>query len=357
MNSMIASEVLSAIKPHAPFCKGIINPLFSYMMLTPEGRAVTNNGHVTIISEIGYDGEGILVPYDKFCQVLAVLGNKEFSITEKNGSVVIKSGAGTHTLLTIDVSDFPLFNNHVDTMTEVRIENLHEFISKAIYAAATSDFRKVLLCVNLSHSKGIFKVVGTDGKKLCRVSAPASDLPDFSINVPVDIAKLMVQNKCDGFSFSNNKIQFVTKVMFVSAVTAEGKYPEVDHVIPKDAQTILSYGKDDALKAVKRCMVTSSDKTNAVIFDVKKTSVTCRSFSVDVGNSESAFNCDCNEEFEFAVNGKMFIELMAQIGEDIVTMTIKSPQSPIQVISGDTIRVLMPIKLADVRSVEKDEND
>jgi len=292
--------------------------------------------------------EPFLIDAVKLGEILTVSKNEEAELVPSDGKIVVKIGSKKKfTLATLPVADFPE-NNRLETMTMYECVGLGNAVQRVLYAAADNDHRRVLIGVNVHASGTDWFITATDGKKLARVriDGPAAE---FKITIPLDIAKMMVG--VDGVSIGDGCLRFEAGPSVVWCQLLEGKFPDCNAVIPKDFKWKLELDRSKMLSAAKSCMVTADGKNLAVVVNIADGVARFESMSADVGKCSAELECVA-EPIEFAINGKLLIELLSKFKTDVVAFDVAGPKSPIVVKDGDWMALVMPVKLADIRTVE-----
>jgi len=135
-----------------------------------------------------------------------------------------------------------------------------------------------------------------------------------------------------------------------------GKYPDYQHIIPKDFKTRTVGDKNMFLSAVKMASIFSSGKTNEIVFKISsdefKTIVEAR--SAEAGeNSTEIKNDVLGPSQEAILNSRYLLDGLNSISTSQVAILINGPATPIAIkeineqsgeVLDDYVYIVMPIK-------------
>lgn len=329
--------------------KGVV-PVLNYLQIA-NGAVTASDGYTSIrIMGIGEGGK-MLVPADKFEQLLKVAGDAEVSVDAVAGAVEIRAGRGKYKLQTIPADDYPPVAA-IEGLTKYDVDGLADAVRRVVWALPDKDHRRVLLCVNLRNDGGRWRVTATDGKKLATMQL-GETTAELNINLPPSVLGLVT----DSVLASDTRVEFVDKDKYVQSSLYNGKFPEIGAVIPKQYNHKITVDAKALAKALKAASVTSKDKVMSVVLRAEEERLLLTSTEVDVGSSEVVVDCALDgEPIEFALNWKIASEWLGQFDGEVV-LCLAGLNTPIVIERDNYLTLVMPIKLADATAAEVETND
>ena len=132
----------------------------------------------------------------------------------------------------------------------------------------------------------------------------------------------------------------------------DGEFPDYSQVIPNGAPRYATVDRLRLFQAIKRIMLMSG-KNYQMKFEFWPHSLTLSSCSPELGDAseeiEAEYNSetDKNKPFAIGFNGKYLLDMLEVLEGERVTIGMNNEVSPVKVDEGDSIHVLMPLRLVE----------
>lgn len=335
-----------------------------------KGTDIESHVEVRLAGKVTKPGR-TTVPADTFRDIIRLLPPQaEVTLIEDARRVQVKSSGNEYKLMTIPAEDFPEWSRNTEKRTHFNYAqtDLKKLIESVVYALPTKDHRRVLLGVLFEVYDNTLRLTATDGKKLARVEA---SLPE--VEGPAEMATVLprklLENLCKHMggvgsvdvwlatkqaSFSVGQIKYE-----VNAI--EGKYPDVGTVIPKEFAVAVMINRDVFLQGAKRAGVTTDEKNKSIILRFEDGAVTFTSTAHDLGAYSGQIPLEYDgPTVEMAFNYQFLSDTLSRFDKPEVVMHIKNATAPVVFKAKDSesaLRLLMPIKLADLRAPAAEEGE
>lgn len=315
-----------------------------------------------------------MVPADLLRGILDVLPDgSDVTLSGTAGEVRIEAGGeASWKLATIPADEFPLPETpEIARPLEVtgKTGAILAALSEVLYASPVSDPRRILQSVAFDlRVADEPRIVATDGKVMAaagldgltlklegetRVFCAPRPLVEFAAHVLADDA-------ADAFlGFGERRVTISGPSGDISAQMPEGKFPDWRVVVPKSFNWHLSVNRAAlTLEANRAGRISQRDKKiggRPVILRFEDSTCHVSAMAQDKGSYKSklALKTPCEPgPIEVCFGAEMLIETLAHCNGDEVTLCMNGPHGP-AVFSGsddgaESLRVLMPIKLAEV---------
>ena len=250
-------------------------------------------------------------------EMIEFSGNGEGPRTARGGSALV-------TLPTLSVSDWPLFED-IESAGEVEVAAsvLRDALDRTTWAASTEDVaRPHLACVHFREREGHLTVEATSGHVLgrydSRIEAPAG----LSLMIARQDAPLLAAlarragDKDVRLRWDRRWAEFAAGHETLWVSQKEGKYPDLDRVIP-DAADCPVTAELEATSVARACglavSVTHEDSFRLQV-DLYDGRALFRSDSTDRGGYEEALAADVQGDITFAVNAVYLRQIARSVG-------------------------------------------
>src|SRR5208282_2736349 len=207
---------------------------------------------------------------------------------------------GLHSEFTLPVEDVHLFPEVPDFAATsyhvVAAADLKKLIRRTIFATDVESTRYALGGVLVELTADSIAMVGTDGRRLARMSTAAEaennpPVPAGSPVIPVKALKLIERNLADDDPPVHLTIQSGTAVLMrtESAVIysrlVEGRFPRYQDVFPTNVEVKIPLEVGTLRKAVEQAAIVTSEESRGVDFQFGAGLLRLISQSADVGSS------------------------------------------------------------------------
>ncbi|MBQ2508376.1 MAG: DNA polymerase III subunit beta [Bacteroidales bacterium] len=331
----------------------------------------------TMVSKIALEKETsriegidtVAVPSKLILDILKTLDDvpMTFAVDEKTYAIEITSGEGRYSLAGQNPETFPTMPVVEETTTtHIPASVLVNAINKTSFAASTDDTRPQMTGIFVEMAPDSTTFVATDAHKLVRYHR-ADVVADESTNFilprkPITLVKNILASKkeeTDVTIQSNNvNVTFTFDNFYVVCRLVEGRYPNVDAVIPKESPCHLTVDRMTFLNVLRRVSLFASKSTYQV-----RLSMTDRELSISAEDIEFSNNAHekmaCEYEgdpMEIGFNAKFLIEMVSNLDTENILINMSHPSRPGVIFpinegeeesKEDILMLVMPVMLAN----------
>ena len=326
--------------------------------LTLSGTDLDISVSVSIDAEVEKEGS-VTVPAKKFAEIARELPAAPVHITADGVEIRIESGKTRFKLFGLPTEEFPTFPE-VDTgdSWSMQASDLHELISKTLFAVSNEESRPILNGVLWQLRDGTASMVATNGHWLARLTVPleGSGAPETDLIVPPkalqQVARLFEKEGEIAVARSQNHLAFRSSARAVYTRLIEGPYPNYQQVIPTDNDKKAIASRDGLAAAIRRMAVVASDQTHRVRMSFSEGSLSFRVQTPDLGEAEEEMAVDYGgEALEIGFNANYLLEVLRYMPGDDVLVEFKAPEraATFRPASGelDYLCLVMPLRLLD----------
>ena len=235
---------------------------------------------------------------------------------------------------------------------EVKSENFivfpvvefQENLKKVIFAINEKEKRKVLTGVCMFINNNQLTFVATDSYRLAKKEYQITN--DFKIGdeisniiVPFkilnEISKVIVgEEENIKLFFNDKKLTVVIGNLEINTKLIDGKYPNIESVIPKDFKNILKINRQTLINSVKTATVISDDYLSTVVkLTISKKETLLTFSSNEIGDYEERITNDGfeGEAIKIAFNSKYLTDALQVYGCETVEIKMNNSNSSVLV--------------------------
>jgi DNA polymerase-3 subunit beta len=307
------------------------------------------------------------IPADTLVKAIKTIPAKaEVSIVATSARVNVSASGSKFSLATLPVDDFPEFRRNDPTISFIMpAKALKECIERTSYALPAKDHRRVLLGIHCVPTGASISFEATDGKKLVRTFAAIAECAGSSDGfvVPRETMDLLFRTlTVEGpvrITAGNGQVAFSIGSTEIVANQIEGKYPDLNAVIPKNPGTVIPINRDEFMSLAKRAGILADEKNKSISLAFGAGECSFESKAHGEGAFTGTIPVDFQSEFRCAFNFQFLAETLSRLPSSVVRMVAKSENAPILFqtdldVDGQVV-MLMPIKVADVAAAEVEE--
>ncbi len=296
----------------------------------------------------------------------------------RNGSKgTVSCDGDTFELLTLDVADFPEWVIHPHTHAfEVPQKTLRTMLETVGYAVADGkDGRRVLFGILLELTGGKkLRLIATNGRVMSSQWDETHGLfdgKDLRTILPArsadQLRKALGDEGVVTVRLSDRQLEFATDAWTIRTQAIEGKYPNIDAVVPKDFSTKVTFDREVMLAALRRAGIVADAANRSVLMEVTedggdKGRACCsfRAMAHDVGSFAGKIPVNYSgPAFKVAFNCSLLIDTLSVFEVQSLVMNGRNSTAPVVFLDPkqeNRFSLLMPIKLSEVPA-EGDEDD
>jgi len=349
-------------------------PILSHVLLaTDAGRlkvAATNLelGMTTWIgAKITVEG-AITVPARLLIDIVTSLPNQviDLSLDYPSQTLHLHCADSTVALKGIEAEEFPTLPTipHDATTAILPAKLLREVIEQVAFAAATDDTRPVLSGIALRMSGQRASLIASDGFRLAQrmLSLPQSITPPIDVIIParalIELARNIGESTADvhvtitptggQITFQSNELELVSRLI-------EGKYPDVQRIIPQQFQTRAILDRQQIAQAMKLASYIATAATNVVTLrlepgnDHETGKLTISASAAEVGENHTVREgMISGQAGQILLNVGYVVDALQAITTPQLALELQTVQSPAvfkPVGASDYVCVIMPMHL------------
>ena len=274
--------------------------------------------------------------------------------------VTFSGGSARLRLPSVEIGLYPQMEV-LDLAQKFKIDSkeLKKCIDLTIFATQTNEARRNLMGVSLSFPEGSkAKWTATDGHRLSQVEKTVKKV---ALNAPPEIiiprkSLIEMQKVLEKISeevtvtFDERNLVLSAEKMVLSTQLVEGKFPNVDQVIPKDNDKTVVINRERMINALQIISVMSEDKVKPVKLSLEENSMKVESEHGGSGEAENELVVDYEgEAMEIGFNAKYLLDVLGVIGqEQSVRMELKGSLNPCLIRlpnEASFLSVVMPLRI------------
>lgn len=314
--------------------KHVTLPVLQCVLLEATGSTLTikaTNLEIGIEStlEAKVEEEGMIaVPASTLTQTIHFMSQKEVTLREEEGVLVVEGSGSETNIKSIPYEEFP---------TIPRIEGSGQTINKSLFAlgiktasfaASQSSIKPELGSVYVLQKKEhTLTFVSTDSFRLMEKTVPQQGvILDDSILIPqknaMELARVCdVRDSEPQFYVNENQcaLAFPDGVYITSRLTS-GSFPDYEKIIPKEYSTHSTLLKNDLAHAFKKTNI-FLNKFMQVTLHVTGDSVTVSANSGEVGTTTESVRAQTEgDDLTLSFNQRYIAEPLSHITDDSIVM-------------------------------------
>jgi DNA polymerase-3 subunit beta len=333
----------------------LLNANKKSVRLTATDLEVELQSHVNVaVTETG----DITVPARKLLDICRTLpAEAQLDISVKNERALVRSGKSRFTLSTLPATEFPVIDKIKSARKFSMQESaLHGLIERTAFAMAQQDVRYYLNGLMLEPVNGTLRAVATDGHRLamCELMADVGEGADQQVIVPrkgiQELQRLLEQRDADvQVEIGTNHIRITTDELRYTSKLIDGRFPDYQRVMPKNADKRLLINRDLLRQALTRTSILSNEKYRGIRLDLFENNIKIQAHNPE--QEEAVEEIDAiydSEAIVIGFNVTYLLDVLNAINTDDVEMFLSDGNSSalINKPGDDNCRyVVMPMRL------------
>jgi len=308
----------------------------------------------TPVSEAG----DITLPARKLLDICRTLPDEaQLDISVKNDRALVRSGKSRFTLATLPASEFPAIDKIKSARTfSLPERDLHALIERTSFSMAQQDVRYYLNGLMLEPVDGILRAVATDGHRLamCELSADIRDTDNQQVIVPrkgvQELHRLLEERDAQvQVEIGTNHIRIVTDDLRFTSKLIDGRFPDYQRVIPKNADKRLLVDRNLLRQALTRTSILSNEKYRGIRLEVSNNNIKIQAHNPEQEEAVEEIDATYNEEgMTVGFNVTYLLDVLNSIDTDNVEICLSDANSSAMINrpgAGDCRYVVMPMRL------------
>ena len=305
------------------------------------------------------NGGEVTVPGRKLFDICRALPeNAEVSISLSGDKLSVRSGKSKFSLATLPAAEFPTVEdiNAGETLVLPRA-SLARLLEKTHFSMAQQDVRYYLNGLLLESSKKHLRAVATDGHRLalCQVDLGRSDAPEKQVIVPrkgiLELQRLIGTGDDEDLTIElgSNHIRIQLPGIRFTSKLVDGRFPEYERVIPKDAGNQVSADRQLLKGALHRTAILSNEKYRGIRLIIRKGNVTLQAHNPEQEEAEEEVEVSYDgDDIEIGFNVSYLQDALGAIDSEQVTLSVVDGNSSCLMRepgNDDCKYVVMPMRL------------
>jgi DNA polymerase-3 subunit beta len=341
-------------------------PILSNVLITLDGERLSLTGTDTEVElgarialpEAGENGE-VTVPARKLadiCKSLPDSGRLDFSLDEQR--VQLRCGRSRFTLSTLPASDFPNIEPAAGSVEfTVNQAQLKHLIDRTAFSMAQQDVRYYLNGMLFEVTPRRLRTVATDGHRLAMATLEA-DLAgvrsDLQVILPrkgvLELLRLLQNPEEDiRLVLGGNHFHAVTADFTFTSKLVDGKFPDYERVLPRDADKTLLGSRIEMKEALSRAAILSNEKYRGVRLTLEDDNLQISANNPEQEEAEETVSVRYSgTRVEIGFNVGYLLDVLAVLGSEEVRFHLSDGSRSVLIedpARDDAVYVVMPMRL------------
>ena len=317
-------------------------PILSNVLLVLEDKTLSLTGtdlEVELVGRVeleaaGVDGE-VTVPARKLvdiCKSLPEASTIEFSL--EAGKATVKSGRSRFILSTLPAADFPAVEGGAGAVALSLDQSLvKQLIDSTAFAMAQQDVRYYLNGSYLEILGGRLRVVATDGHRLALATAPALvEAADTGVIIPrkgvLELSRLLDGSAPLELAIGTNHIRAANEQFTFTSKLVDGKFPDYERVIPKNADKSVIGDRAELKQAFTRTAILSNEKYRGVRLKLADDSLDITANNPEQEQAEEVVAVEYGgAELEIGFNVSYLLDVLSVLNQPRVRLSLSDEAS------------------------------
>ncbi len=298
----------------------------------------------------------IALPARRFFQLIRELTAPQVKISaQTNEAAEITTGTSVFKINGMNKSEFP----HLPDLAgspEISLSktSLKEMLSKTVFAAAREDSRFTLNGVQLQIAQQKATFIGTDGKRLSKISASVAIDPSLqgAYVIPLKAVEEMIKTLDESdapatLTLGYDKIALEAGSLTLISKLLAGQYPDVDRVIPDKVASRFSIHREELMALLRQVSLFTSDTSNSVRFSFETGQLHLTATSHEIGEGRVSMPVDYSgQKLDIAFNPYFFLDILRHSKDETIRFGLNDAHNPgIVTDSTSALFVIMPMRL------------
>ena len=300
----------------------------------------------------------ITLPARKLLDICRTLPEgAELDISVKQERALVRSGKSRFTLSTLPASEFPAIDKLKNPRKfSLNQKDLHTLIERTSFAMAQQDVRYYLNGLMLEPGAGVLRAVATDGHRLalCELQADVGEEVEQQVIVPrkgvQELHRLLDEADSPAqIEIGTNHIRITTDQLRFTSKLIDGRFPDYQRVIPKNADKRLTIKRELLRQALTRTSILSNEKYRGIRLDISKNNIKIQAHNPE--QEEAVEEIDAiydDESLVLGFNVTYLLDVLNAISTEDVEVFLNDANSSALINkpgSDDCRYVVMPMRL------------
>jgi DNA polymerase-3 subunit beta len=307
---------------------------------------------ISITSRIGANVEvegAITVPARELVEIIGILPPErvDLELDPRTETLTIRcAGRASNKLKGIDAEQFPQIPEpDADNGMNIPVGVLQDMINQVVFAAAKEETRPILMGILTRFEGNKLTMISADGFRMALRSTELSEPVDkpMTLVIPAktlsEIARVAPgDDNLVHISIPTGRSQVMFRIGDVDVVSQiiDGKFPDVEHLIPKATATNTVTATKELVLACKNAEIVARNNHNITRFNIKPGrnvaepgTMTVLAVASERGENEWTLDASIDGPgLEVAFNVRYLLDVLAVIKEDQVALETNGADKP-----------------------------
>lgn len=319
--------------------------LGNVLLATEDGRLKLSatNLEIAITARLGaqVDVEGeTTVSARLLTDLVKSLPAQQIDLRFEGNKLKLHCNGSTWELPTIRASDFPTIPEaELGSGVEVPAATLRLLIDQVVFSAAKEDNRPVLMGVLTRFEDSRISMVAADGYRMAMRSAALERAVDKALTLLIPATSLSEVGRIirseDGMVYisvldGRNQVVFHHNNVDIVSQLIEGKFPDVEQLIPKTSATSTRFELPSFLAACKRAEIFARDVNGMTRFKISNNGeVIVNAQASDGGSGQEKLSAEVTgNNIEIAFNVRYLIDVLNVLQTERVLLETNNTNAP-----------------------------
>ena len=310
--------------------------------------------NATVSIESGGD---ITVPGRKLLDICRALPeNAEVLVSLTGDKLMVKSGRSKFSLTTLPAAEFPTVEDiNARQSIEVPQETLVRLLEKTHFSMAQQDVRYYLNGLLIETGNKYLRAVATDGHRLslCQAEVDGKKTPEQQVIVPrkgvLELQRLLSGEGSVTLELGGNHIRIQLDGIRFTSKLIDGRFPEYDRVIPKDAGNQFAADRQLFKAALQRTAILSNEKYRGIRLIIRDSGLVLQAHNPEQEEAEEELEVSyTGDDIEIGFNVNYLLDALGAIESEEVTLAVVDSNSSCLLRepgNDDCKYVVMPMRL------------
>jgi len=271
----------------------------------------------------------------------------------------ITSGTSFFKVLGISKEEFPRVvefeGDPVFTMPQAVLKTM---LHRTSFAVSREDPRHFLTGLYFLIKESHLLLVGTDGRRLSRITCDLNTPPEFSASIIVPIKAIEELEKMLGTDgealvfLSGNQVGFKVGTDLLVSLLIDAKFPDYEGVIPKTSASRAFLPREEFAAMVRQAALLTSEQSSSVRLAFSREELVITASTPELGEARVAMPVRYEgKPVTIGFNPRCLRDVLNCMDEDEVNFGLIDSVSP-GVISGEGsfMHLIMPMRLPEAES-------
>ncbi len=307
----------------------------------------------------------IALPGKKIFQLIRELTAPQIKISASTQEIAeITTGTAVFKINGMCKTEFPHWPNLAGS-PEIQLPSstLKEVLTKTVFAAAKEDSRYMLNGVQVVIANQKAHFIGTDGKRLSKVSTAVAVDPSLQgqfvlpLKAVEEMIKILEESSANvTLSLAPDKIALESGSQTLVAKLLAGQYPDVERVIPSQLIHEFAIHREELMLLLRQVSLFTTESSSSVRFCFETGQLHLSAMSNEIGEGKVSMPVDFSgERLEIAFNPYYFLDILRHSKDETVRFGLNDPHNPGLITdSTQALFVIMPMRLSDLPPARKE---